>query len=123
MMKKTVNIFDAVTGEFLGIYYAQESPLEPGVFICPECSTDDPLPSLADGEKAFYVDGAWVVRAAKPKPEAIPPTEAELFLRAKADALAYLNSTDWYFARLAETSAPVPGEVLMKRAAARVLLN
>lgn len=41
----------------------------------------------------------------------------------KEAALNYLNATDWYFARLAETGQEVPAEVLTKRAEARALLN
>lgn len=41
----------------------------------------------------------------------------------KYDAREYLKSTDWYAARLAETSTPIPAEVLEKRSAARLLLS
>jgi len=92
MMKKTVNIFDAETGEFSGTYEAQESPLELGVFICPTHSTDDPLPSLAKGEKAFRIDGAWVVRAAEPEPEAIPPTQEQIIAQYERAIDAHLDS-------------------------------
>lgn len=40
----------------------------------------------------------------------------------KAEAQAYLDSTDWYVVRFAETGVPVPVEVTTKRAAARALL-
>jgi hypothetical protein len=36
-----------------------------------------------------------------------------------ADAKRYLSSTDWYYARLAETGDAVPSEVISKRIAAR----
>lgn len=36
---------------------------------------------------------------------------------------AYLNSTDWRFARLAETGEPVQQEVLDKRAEARAFIR
>jgi hypothetical protein len=41
----------------------------------------------------------------------------------KYDAREYLKSTDWYAARLAETSTPIPEAVLEKRSAARLLLS
>jgi len=50
--------------------------------------------------------------ALRPRPQPDP----------KAEALAYLASTDWYVVRFAETGAPIPGEVTEKRAAARDVL-
>lgn len=40
----------------------------------------------------------------------------------QVDARIYLNQTDWYVVRLAETGKPVPPDVLTRRAAARLLL-
>lgn len=40
----------------------------------------------------------------------------------KAEAQAYLNSTDWYVVRFAETGTPIPDEVSTGRAAARLIL-
>lgn len=37
--------------------------------------------------------------------------------------LSYLTSTDWYYARLAETGQPVPLDVVTKRLAARGYIN
>ena len=50
--------------------------------------------------------------ALRPVPQADP----------KAEAQAYLDSTDWYVVRMAETGVPVPADVTAKRAAARALL-
>ena len=50
--------------------------------------------------------------ALRPVPQADP----------KAEAQAYLDSTDWYVVRFAETGVPVPVDVTAKRAAARALL-
>lgn len=59
----------------------------------------------------------------------IPDAEANAIREAnkpkpdpKAEAQAYLNATDWYVVRFAETGVPVPTEVTTKRAAARSLL-
>jgi len=40
----------------------------------------------------------------------------------KAEALAYLSSTDWYVVRFAETQTPIPAEVLAKRAESRLIV-
>lgn len=50
--------------------------------------------------------------ALRPVPQADP----------KAEAQAYLNSTDWYVVRFAETGVAIPDEVKTGRAAARLIL-
>lgn len=40
----------------------------------------------------------------------------------KAEAQAYLNATDWYVVRFAETGVAIPEEVTAKRAEARAIL-
>jgi hypothetical protein len=58
-MYKIVYLFDEITGEFLGDYSAQESPLEPGVYIAPELSTDiAPLP-FKEGFAVCFKNGQW----------------------------------------------------------------
>lgn len=61
MTVKTVYLYDAATGEYAGTYDAQESPLEPGVFVRPEKSLDDAPPPLAANQTAVAVNGVWVV--------------------------------------------------------------
>lgn len=51
------------------------------------------------------------------------PSAAELAAQQKAEASAYLASTDWYVTRKAETGADIPADVSTQRAAARVLLS
>ena len=46
---------------------------------------------------------------------------AELASHTKAEALAYLASTDWYVTRKAETGVEIPEEVSIKRAEARLV--
>lgn len=41
----------------------------------------------------------------------------------RAEARAYLDDTDWYVTRLAETGRPIPPEVTAARAAARETLS
>ena len=40
-----------------------------------------------------------------------------------SEAQTYLNSTDWYFARLAEIGQAVPDDVLSKRAESRTFIQ
>jgi len=53
------------------------------------------------------------------------PEQAEESARLHERFLAreYLNSTDWYAARLAETGQAIPADVLEQRQAARQLLS
>lgn len=56
---KIVYLVDEVTGELLGMYQAQESPLEPGVYITPEASTDIEPPMVQAGFAICFNEGAW----------------------------------------------------------------
>ncbi len=67
MSTKTVYLFDGA-GKFTGQYEAQESPLEPGVFIAPSISTEVAPPQLQAGEHAQWDGAAWVVHAPEPAP-------------------------------------------------------
>jgi len=51
-----------------------------------------------------------------------PKTAEQLAEEAKAEALAYLSSTDWYIVRLMDSGVEVPQEVKDKRAEARLLV-
>jgi hypothetical protein len=61
MNTKLVHLYDGTTGEYKGDYSAQESPLEPGVFIEPEHSTYLALPAVAANQTAVFGSGAWSV--------------------------------------------------------------
>jgi len=62
MGTKAVYLFDPITGEYRGIYQAQESPLEPGAYIEPADSTETQPPSAAANEVAVYANGAWALQ-------------------------------------------------------------
>lgn len=51
-----------------------------------------------------------------------PKTAEQLAEEAKAEALAYLSSTDWYIVRFVDSGVEVPQEVKDKRAEARLLV-
>lgn len=53
-----------------------------------------------------------------------PPKTEEQIIKGKIqEAQAYLNSTDWYYARKAETGEDVPVEVVEKRLASRKFIQ
>lgn len=66
------------TGIFVGTTTADESPLQPGVFLIPAGCVTDPPPALAANELARFVDGAWLVEPIpEPEPEPEPPPPVE----------------------------------------------
>ena len=66
---------------------------------------------------------AWIAEGNTPAPEF---TDAEIAANAQAEtnetSQAYLDSTDWYVTRHAETSVAVPADVTTARAAARAAI-
>ena len=99
------NFLDAGLREQLGIQEVQEP-------VAPEDYSD----------KLYYrteQDEAPYVVYTRKSDEQI--AEQEL-VEAQATARDYLNSTDWYVTRLAETGKAIPEEVLTGRAEARLVL-
>ena len=78
-------------------------------------------------EKPFYwgdcpddVTTAWTYDGSQfISPSVIPPTPEEIQEKINNDARAYLNSTDWYVVRLAETGVEIPKDILITRQKAR----
>ena len=66
---------------------------------------------------------AWIAEGNVPAPEF---TDAEIAANAQAEtnatSQAYLDSTDWYITRHAETAVAVPADVTTARAAARAAI-
>lgn len=48
------------TSEYMGCDTADESPLEPGVFLLPQFATFDEPPETISGKLIKYIGGAWV---------------------------------------------------------------
>lgn len=77
-----------------------------------------------DNEQVSQGYGSDLIPITEAEKDALlAPTAEQLAEQEKAEALAYLNSTDWYYARLAETGKAVPQDVLDKRSTARGKLN
>jgi len=72
-----------------------------------------------DDEAFFHLLPAGSVPITDEEAEALRPVPQP---DPKAEAQAYLNATDWYVVRMAETGVPVPADVTAKRAAARAVL-
>lgn len=140
---KTVYLYDPTTGEYLVEYSAQESPLEPGEYIYPDASTDnvplEPKSGYAvcfdNGEWTYKTDirGLWfetdgeqveiaaldaVINDAWTREQPLPTPE-QLQAQANVEVRAYLDSTDWYVTRFAETGVAIPADIALKRSEAR----
>lgn len=50
-----------VTGEYLGQSIADDSPLEPGVYLIPAHATDVPPPEIGEHQAAVFRDGAALI--------------------------------------------------------------
>jgi hypothetical protein len=68
---KNAYSFHPETGTFIGIDFAQESPLEPGVFLLPAGATFVEPPQVPEGKQAVWKGGSWEVQDI-PEPEPIP---------------------------------------------------
>jgi hypothetical protein len=72
MTQKQVCQLDAES-YFVGPTFADESPLEPGVYLLPAGAVDAPAPVIPEGHKAKWT-GDWVF---EPTPEPEPESESE----------------------------------------------
>jgi hypothetical protein len=64
-------------GFFVGTTMAEESPLEPGVFLVPGGAVDVAPPVAPEGQRAKWV-GEWVLEdIPQPEPEPVVETEPE----------------------------------------------
>jgi len=61
MATKTVYSFCRYTGRFTGEYEAQESPLEPGIFLIPAFATEEAPPAVGANEVAAFDGEQWQV--------------------------------------------------------------
>jgi hypothetical protein len=66
-----------------------------------------------------YISDGGIVEEAYTEEE----LEAIKLAKAKSEAQAYLDATDWYYARLAEIGEEVPAEVVAKRKESRDLIR
>lgn len=61
MEKKPVYNYDPTTGEYTGENIANESPLEPGVYLIPAHSTEIAPPETSEHEAAVWNGTTWEV--------------------------------------------------------------
>ena len=72
-MKQVIQLND--DGYYVGITIADESPLEPNVFLMPARTIDASIPSIPDGKRAKW-NGSWIFEdIPQPAPDPIPEVE------------------------------------------------
>lgn len=83
------------TGELLGQAVADESPMEPGIYLLPAHATFIPAPSVSEGEVATWTGSGWNVVTKEIVIE--PETEPELVTwdLIRQIRTAKLASCDW----------------------------
>lgn len=89
-----IHHYNPETGEYLGEGRADESPLEPGVFLIPAHATEIAPPKAQAGKVRAFEGGAWVQRLIPVPPPPPEPTPAELKEQANAPIKAKLMEID-----------------------------
>ena len=92
MTTKQVSQLDAA-GYFVGVTVADESPLEPGVFLLPAGAVDAPAPVIPEGQRAKW-EGAWVFEDV-PQPEPEPGPDPVELTYAEKRAMEYPPAADY----------------------------
>jgi len=113
MTHKLVSQLDE-QGFFVGMVVADESPLEPGVYLIPAGAVEAEEPQTVEGKRARW-EGVWVyeVIPEPPKePEPAPPTEEELKVNRINELKWQLTETD--YVALADYDKEKP-ELLLQR--------
>lgn len=92
MSTKTVYQFD-LSGMFVGTTVADESPLEPSVWLMPARTVETPPPEFGDGEIPQWNGAAWQLIAKPPAPSAheVALEKLKTFMAANPDVAEFLN--------------------------------
>jgi len=79
--------YNSENGYFVGESLADESPLEPGVYLIPAHATEIVAPKATEGKVAVFVNDAWELQDL-PKEPVIDLEALEAKTKAKAEAKA-----------------------------------
>lgn len=100
MTEKIVSTIDA-EGYFIGPAIADESPLEPGVFLIPAGAVDIAPPVIPMGKRAKFNGASFVLEnipAPAPEPEPVPPSPEQIAQAvANARQMAHAREADPIF--------------------------
>jgi len=105
-------------GVYVGLGVADESPLEPGVYLIPASSTTSPVPSFSDGQQAVWDGSSWNVQTIPVVEEPVyTPTTEELWEILRKLRNQKLSETDY----LALSDVTMSDEMRIYRQALRDL--
>lgn len=95
-MSKTVYQTDR-NGNYVGPMLADESPLEPGVFLIPAGCVETAPPSIPAGKMARWTGAAWIlVNRPGAAPSPVPPSPVAVFTAA-IDAHVTAAAVAWSY--------------------------
>lgn len=60
--------YNPITKEYGGESIADESPLEPGVFLIPAAATTVKPPTIPQGRRAVWINNSWSIELIPPAP-------------------------------------------------------
>lgn len=110
MNQKLVSQLDE-NGFFVAAVFADESPLEPGVYLLPGGAIDAQAPAVPDGKRIKWV-GEWVFEdIPQPTPEIVAPAAAPTYSLLRSQA--YRDESDPLFFQEQRGEVP-PGTWLEK---------
>jgi hypothetical protein len=90
-MKQVIQLNEAKY--FVGLAFADESPLEEGVFLLPAGCVDAPVPNIPEGKMAKW-EGEWVYEDI-PEPETIEEPEPIELTYAEKRAIEYPSINEY----------------------------
>lgn len=91
----TAYCFHPETKEFIGTDIAYASPLEPGVFHMPACSTDIEPPKHEDKKIRVFKDGEWQYERDPSTRMEEPLTEEAMARNIRGERFMRLLASDW----------------------------
>lgn len=74
-MSQEIYHYDPNTGFYIGADVADESPLEPGVWLIPAHATTVAPPPVSQGNKAVWTGETWLEVTVDPVPPPMTPEE------------------------------------------------
>lgn len=86
---KTITVYNFDTaGFYTGSSDADESPMEPGVFLMPQNSTTEKPPKAPEGKRARWTGAAWKLATVKLDDRQVALAKLQDFLNNNPDVAA-----------------------------------
>lgn len=86
-------------GYYVGEVEADESPLEPGVYLIPAGCIETPPPNIPEGKVAKWTGSEWVLEDIPNTTTETQPSPSSLNIISKVDFIKRLTPIEWHAAR------------------------